>query len=343
MPYKFLRFLLFAFLVASPALAAGEGTQDAMIQRAVFAEGRIWLLSNAGRISSISEAENTRERETFPNEVVGLCALKGQAIVITGYPEGGVNWTFRKRSKSGWLIVRKIPTLGDRLVGVECASTRITLVTSRRLIDVEEKRQHVVALSGEADVSDLITLEGTQDNLYIGRNAGEWGGGLVRVDRRTGRITTIDKDKGCGGVLRPSCLPVNAIAVLPWKPDCVAVALGLVHMQAKGRVVEVCGDEPKLLYSRTLDLDSQAVAAKLVYTDPIFGLIRDGDSLLAAGGEGLYRIDKNGGVHQLPQPQYKEIAGVYVSFDVPGAVIILTEINRQRSVSGASPILLIAR
>lgn len=74
--------------------------------------------------------------------------------------------------------------------------------------------------------------------------------------------------------------------------------------------------------------------------EAFFGLERSGDELVAAGTEGVYHFSgsRTSQPTLLPLPHFEEIGGVRVNFELPGLVLVLTEINRH-SVSGAVPLL----
>lgn len=57
----------------------------------------------------------------------------------------------------------------------------------------------------------------TPKHVFVGYNAGEFGGGLQRIDRTTGIVSNIDDIDGdlCGGNLNPACDPVNGLATIP--------------------------------------------------------------------------------------------------------------------------------
>jgi hypothetical protein len=54
---------------------------------------------------------------------------------------------------------------------------------------------------------------------------------------------------------------------------------------------------------------------------------------------GLYRITERAVDAAVPLPRFKQIEGVYVSFDHPNFILVLTEIDRRLSMSGAVPLL----
>jgi hypothetical protein len=117
------------------------------------------------------------------------------------------------------------------------------------------------------------------------------------------------------------------------------------------QVNEVCGATVRRLYVRAWQW-SQFGKAKTeppsdqdrqdqdIYpSEAFFGLTRQGDRLWAAGTDGIYEIGRDSGVRVRPLPPFKQVGDFYVSFDLPGLVLVLTHINRRFSVSGAAPIL----
>jgi hypothetical protein len=124
---------------------------------------------------------------------------------------------------------------------------------------------------------------------------------------------------------------------LPWKPDCIAAAVGLVHFAPLGRVVEACGNQVRQLYSKGYGKD--VPRGERYNTVAFFGLTRDSDTLWAMGIDGIHNIRADGTARVVPLPQFKDIGGISVSFDLPRFVLVLTRVNQRRSISGAVPLL----
>jgi hypothetical protein len=340
--------LLFAIICGKPAPAYAvepqRPGQESFLTRAAFADGRLWILSDAGNLSSVTEGQDVRLPEALPETVLDLCVHDGHPAAITAATDGSM-WTLRQRSHEAWSIAAAIQTDGDGLLGMDCAEGRITLLTSRRLIDIDGGRQNAVWLSGELSRGRITSTFGTSGEFFVGFNAGEWGGGLRRIDRRNGKITIVERNTSgelCGGPLNTACDPVNGIAAEPWKPNCIVAAVGLVHLTPHGRLVEVCGDQVQRLYFRPHGenrIASRDKSDEPFSTVAFFGLARDGDTLLAAGIDGLHEIGPGGIVRIIPLPPFKEVGGVRVSFDVPKFVLVLTNVNQRRSISGAVPLL----
>jgi len=200
-------------------------------------------------------------------------------------------------------------------------------------------------------VGRITSTYRTADQLFIGLSAGEFGGGLNRIDLRTGRIRADwrdpDGELSCDSA--NSCTPVNGITADPWKPDCIVVAIGLVHMGLSyGRVAEVCGSRMQWLYFKEVGFDgsspaeSAEKARRLGIAPPsvaFLGLAHAGDTLWAVGNDGIYCIGAGGNARFIPPPQFKDAGGIRVSYEVRDFILVLTAINERRSVSGPVPFL----
>ncbi|WP_257170012.1 hypothetical protein [Bradyrhizobium sp. SRS-191] len=385
-------------LHAAQGAAAEAPSRGSSIHRAVFAEGRLWLLDTGGRLSSLAEGGERSDVPT-PDPVMELLT-QDQRVVIVTCPEQSCSsapvarWIVRRRVGDDWETVADIATKGEQFR----AATSTMLLTDSRMIDLAGGALAETALTSRA--SDPITerpkpqagehfrfggswqltgsgtidlTEGmpwqaparsplvrpkplrslpvaavlvTPRHVFVGYNAGEWGGGLQRIDRTTGVVSDIDDVEGdlCGGKLNPACDPVNGLAVIPWKQDCIAVAVGLIHMLAHGRIVEVCDRAVHLLYSHEiqerLSTADGRPGSMWTYTSAFFGLQQTGEELLAVGHDGLYQIGRGDLVRQIPLPRFRPADGLAVSFDMPGLVLVLTTANRRFSLSGSTPMLL---
>ncbi|WP_144240778.1 hypothetical protein [Dyella japonica] len=283
--------------------------------RAVFVDGRLWLLSDAGELSAIEPSGSEREPQHLPEPALDLCVSHGQPQVVTG--EEATAWTIRTRAANGtWATTGDVPRHDDRLIAMRCADSGMTtLLSHTRLIEMDgQGRTRSVDLQGTLPPGIVSATYDDEGALYVAINGGEWGGGLQRIDRLTGTVTPIER-KGadiCSGPLNGACDPVNGITAEPWNPRCLAVAVGLVHMMAHGRIVQVCGNDIRELYAKPY---VSAFGAEFFRnapskeTTPFFGLIASGGSLWAAGTDGLYRIDASGKATMRPLPAFKTIGG----------------------------------
>jgi len=343
------RLVLLVLICSLPTAtdAAQRDDQDAFLKRAVYAENRLWVLTDAGGVSSISEGQEKRTKEILPERAADLCATGGHPTVVTGGRMGGSAWTLRRHEAGAWSVVAAVPANGDKLLAMACTRDKATLLTSRRLIEFDGKQQSAVVLSDQLGLGPVLVAStyATPDQFFVGLNAGEWGGGLLRIDRSSGKIGIVEKNTSgelCGGPLNTSCDPVNGIVAEPGKPGCIAAAIGLVHMAPHGRVVEVCGDEVQRIFYKPYGKNEPRANGRNeepFSTVAFFRLASDGETMQAVGIDGIYSLDGKGTEQFTPLPHFKDIGGIGVSFDIPHYVLVLTNINQRMSMSGAVPLM----
>lgn len=307
--------------------------QDSFITRAVFADQRLWMRSDSGAVFSVAPTEDARRNETLPQPSLDICVKDGHVAALT---QGKSNWTLRTRVGDQWVAEMSFEASSD-FVALDCRNGVTIITTEVMLVPRDGTVQKLRLASPLPDgLTANVHVEG--DNLYVGINRGEFGGGLVRANLRTGTVTLIDRPTGdlCEGTLNAECDPVNGVAAIPWKPGCVVAAIGLVHFLSHGSLVEVCGEEVRTLLSQNF---SQKFAGKTL-DSPVafFGVTATKDAIVAAGVDGLYRVSDRGS-ERVPLPAFKDVGGVKVSFDVPGVALVLTDVNRRRSLSASVPML----
>ena len=328
------------------AEATDSPRPNAHITRGAFFDGRLWLTTSAGRLLSIADRGDALQKEDPGGKVADLCASGRGLVALTGTRYRAKTWVLRARLAGHWRTAAVIPTDGEALVALSCEGSGETILTSRRAIALNDGRLRTLRLSRKLDPARVMTtVHVTPDALYVGRNDGEWGGGLERIDRGTGAVTKIERKEDGGPCSLPldgGCDPVNAVATTPWRGDCVIAAVGLVHMAPHGRLVSVCGGTVTLFYAKPLDpyaeTGSEAFRGGWGAV-PFYGLAATGAELIAVGGDGLYRFGAAGQVVRQPFPRFRVVGDVLVSFDLPSLVLVLTDINRQASLSGSAPML----
>jgi hypothetical protein len=328
-----------ALILAAGAVEPRRSGQDSFLTRAVFAEGRVWMRSDAGVVFSVAEGEPSRREEPLPGTVLDLCAQSGQVIALTA--EGG-SWVVRRHSGGGWgseATVAEESGFG----ALHCGVDAIAVVASNRVSVIRGGTTRAIALSRPLQSESVTSFHIERDRLYVGVNRGEWGGGLLRADLNTGVVSSIDRRSAelCSGPLNADCDPVQGVAPEPWKPGCVVAAIGLVHFMPRGRLVEICGEDVRVLLSRPYEAAREGTNPKKASdweTVAFFGVAADGNRLVAAGIDGIYRVSPER-VEREPLPEFKDVGGMKVSFGVPGLVLVLTDVNSRKSVSGSVPLI----
>jgi hypothetical protein len=320
--------------------------QGSFLTRAVVVQGQLWTLSDAGVLSSVKLDSRVMLRQGIAGAVLDLCVRTGSPQIAVAN-RGNDAWAIQHLSNGKWLIDGVVKTRGDQFIALDCSGNDLTVLMSRRLIVIHRGAQRVVTLSKKLVPYDVASVFGTSKNVFVGINAGEWGGGLRRIDRQTGGVTVIARNVSgalCDGPLNTDCDPVTAIASDPWNDRCVVIAIGLEHMASHGRIDEVCGDSVRRVYYKKVTsafrADCKEPSGEPCETVAFFGIAQKGDEVLAVGNDGLYQIRKDGSATYSRLPKFVTAGDVYLSYDLPGFVLVLTDVNKRRSVSGSVPLLI---
>ncbi|RDD81529.1 hypothetical protein DVJ77_10130 [Dyella tabacisoli] len=230
-----------------------------------------------------------------------------------------------------------------------CADDAVYLVTDKHVVTLDVAG-HVRSkpLLGEPPHGPVSSSYADQASVYVGINAGEWGGGLFRIDVASGQSIHIDlggKEQSCQKAKNPVCGPVTGIAAMPGKPGCIAVSVGLVHFMTSGGIAELCGDYASRFYVQGFTSSLWASLAKRqsekgsLETVAFFGVVADNDKLLGVAVGHVYAFDGHGKATENELPSMKLVGGIRVSFSHAGLVFVMTDINQRRSVSGPVPMI----
>jgi len=250
----------FVALSVVSCVSVRAARRESSVTRAVFSNGRLWLLSTNDKLSSMRPGQDSRVEEALPEPALDLCLRDGRPQVVTCPADACSVWTLRRWTSGTWSKEATVMSRGEKLIAMSCATEGTALLTSQRLIDVVGAHTSEVNLSQEVTARVAATVHATSDHLFVGINNGEWGGGLRRIDRRTGQVTTVQPQttkEPCDEPLDARCDPVNGIVASSWKPGCLVAAIGLVHFRPRGRLVEICGDTVQRLYTGRLEIQTR--------------------------------------------------------------------------------------
>ncbi|MCR5870600.1 hypothetical protein LRS12_07725 [Sphingomonas sp. J344] len=304
------------------------------------------MMGDDGSLLSLSPADLKPERLKIDGKAVAICKSAGRLVAIIQAEKG--KWSINWRSSTGWDVGPTIAIDNESLAAFGCAEegSAIAIVTDHRLVEVEGARVRAVKLSQKLESTFGVGTALIDGNaIWVGFNLGEWGGGLRRIERSDGKMEIVEKNRSgelCGGPLNTGCDPVNGIVASPSKPSCVVAAIGLVHMMSHGRIVEVCDTTVRRVYFKPTDHQppyGKPDEGEPASTIAFFGLTRVGNTVWALGTDGLYRFDGASSPQFRPLPTFENRGGYQVSFDVPGLVLLMTDVNQRRSLSGAVPIM----
>ncbi|HEY3811940.1 MAG TPA: hypothetical protein VGL66_01860 [Caulobacteraceae bacterium] len=331
------------------------------IKRAVFANDALWLLTDDGRLSELVPDKGKRTEVTALGPVADICSSGGGLSALVQKKDHADRFTIFEFTIDGqWADVLNGLLFIDRPEGGPQAMLcprdgEPVIVTREEMTHVGTDYFHMAALWRQKLKPALdkkfmpgpVLITAARDDgdaTLVGYTQGEWGGGILRIDRRTGEVRNAQtlsdrqlKKLHDGSAPMPGddsakdvwLGNVNGIEPEPDKPGCFIVAQGLVHFMPDGELDELCHGKLKRLYSKRFERSTVA----------FFGLANIGGEIWAVGIDGLYRMKRDGTVDFKPRPEFHNVGGVWVNFDDPRFVLVMTEINRRNSLSGATPLL----
>ena len=225
---------------------------------------------------------------------------------------------------------------------VSQSSVRTWRPTTRtwRVTNVRGRLQSAIGFAVNSSVG--MPMNGSA--IYIGYDAGEWGGGMQRVDIETGSVTRVEKRDPSkryfyGGPLEGALDPVTGIIPDPKRQDCILASIGLFHLgTSSGRIVRVCGTEVEVAFENLEEFDYPA--GKFAVSEAFYGIAPAGGSTYwAVGITGLYRFRSGESApDKMELPRLMPMDQIYLSRDIPDAIILRTYINWAVSTSGYTPL-----
>lgn len=103
---------LFGALLRSGAALAGDDS----LQRAVFVDHRLWMLSDAGKLFSVGERGKDVREERLERPALDVCVAGGRLAVVACATEDCTEWSFRVRDGARWPESTAVKVENDELV-----------------------------------------------------------------------------------------------------------------------------------------------------------------------------------------------------------------------------------
>ena len=330
----------------------GDPVLGERIAKGIAFDGKLWIRGTmptprdaSGGLVSLGLADNTR-----------LVHFEGGVLDIAKSDHD--LWILRKETKESFFVVavwrgNRFEDLGEFPLSAQDAPVALlgsagspaVLSTQSVRYLANDKTWRVVELKGKlrAGVEESVASPQEGDSIYVGFDVGEWGGGLQRVDLKTGAVTDIerrDTKNACDGPLNRECDPVTGVIPDPQNKECVLASIGLVHLGlSNGRILRVCGSHVTLV-SEMLIPGGKSDSSKWGRTEAFYGLAPS-----VEGGfwgityRSLYHFDAAGNKSQeYTLPKLDSVSGIHLSRALPGVIVLQTDVNWAVSTSGCTPL-----
>ncbi|HWA90926.1 MAG TPA: hypothetical protein VG889_12875 [Rhizomicrobium sp.] len=331
--------LIFAALLSSGAARAdGDPDLGTRIVGAFAADGKLWLSGadwsharNGNALVSLSLSDGARTLH-FRSGVVAMMKLDGHLWVLRQARAHEDTYWLLEWKDGAFASVRSFERAGRdapfALAGVGGKPAVISLAALRVLNDGGWQKTKLDFPNGNDAPWGVVAPGAPREGgaVYLGFNRGEWGGGMLRLDPKDGKIAKVEG-------IDPDLDPVNGIVADPAHADCVVAAVGLIHFLSKGAVVRVCGDKGETIFANAIpgEIGGQEEA--------FFGLVSTKGGYWAVGSDHVYRFGAAGAPERFDFPKLESWHGAELSRALPGVIVLSTDMNRQFSVSGTTPLI----
>lgn len=325
-----------------PLASTKENAAQSFVIAAQFYGNILYTLVSDGRLQAWQEGAESGEDVQVPGFVRDFCTHGDDFFLIVSEQANGLIRVWERRL-GGWSIVAEF-TESEPFLKLDCTGSQPIVISGTEIRFLNENRTNAISSYGLGAVSSTLQHNGF---LYLGINAGEFGGGLHRFSITGGEGRSIGDSgqrENCEGILNASCHPVTDLMIDPTHPDCILATTGLVHFFSSGSVVRICGETIHFVYSKPYTLDpnwkfdpDRAVETYASVAFYSLGSVVGGTR--AVGSDGIYRFSKQVEPDFTPFPHPFNFPKSGVDWSNPEFVLVLTTMNQRYSVSGASLIL----
>ena len=337
-----------SLLLPLAAVATADAQRGPMAVKVLGAQGIVWVLDYEGALHRLGE--NRLERESIDGRIVDITLAPSGAILALRERQTRTNPLVVERDSSGvWKSFANFEMyVADAPRALAVQGGTVAVITWSAVLQAPRGGTSTrVLLRGDTiGLSLQPALALTSDStLYVGKNQGEFGGGLFRIDLRTGRVRAVERRNSqdlCAGPLNRACDPVTAVLADPDDSRCVLASVGLWHFLSHGRILRVCGDSVTVFFERPCPTASNRRPTGC--TEAVFGLAADTDGFIAMLGFSVVRFRAGAIVGESTFPRIPEdTVPVRRSFALPGVALVWTNVNRQASMSGPTPLVAVRR
>lgn len=276
---QFTACLMMACLISACTYARGNAfDHDGNVRAAArTANGVIWILGSDGELLRMPSID-TSSFDVAERDVAEICADGTELRFLQAGPMGV--WSLKSSSSQSPLI--SISKEDGQPLALVCSSHQSVIVTDKVIAVHEFSANKITPLSAPLYAGKYTAaIEGR--NLLVGIDAGEWGGGLRKIDIDNGSVAEINDNHPdpCKALVNSLCRTVTSIIKDANNASCFVVASGLEHKYTSGRLVKLCENEFSILIELRRDRLNSV---------PFYHLIYASGKLHASSDKGVYTI-----------------------------------------------------
>lgn len=322
-----------------------ESEERPAIVSGTFLAKELFTLDRAGTLSQWSEGGDTGQPLKGFRELARFCATTDELWLLEiGNKSSAVVWSGKP---GAWLRRGTLNSAKDgNVLAMDCSGDEPLVLTATAVRLLRSGRSVPVA-SKVRQWGYTVTLQ-HGGYLYVGINAGEWGGGLHRFPLSGGAGQLLDASNPtdlCAGALNAACAPVTGLAPDPARPDCILASSGLVHFFSRGSVVRVCDGVISTAYEKPYTteegwkFDPAHPASEGDMTVPFYSLAAGRSGTWAVGSDGYYQFSEESVPHFTAFENGRRMVSKQIDWSNQDFVLISTNMNQSHSLSGSSLIL----
>ncbi|QLQ13740.1 MAG: hypothetical protein HZY74_11340 [Brevundimonas sp.] len=238
--------------------------------------------------------------------------------------------TFQLRDIRNPAIAPNTGTFSDPVLELFKTSEGVGVLTNQAVYLLAGNRWQRTDLPTTVDRYARHVAEGAPGSIYFGREPGEFGGSLERIDLASGQVWSfgVEDQDPCEADFDPQCDPIVGLTPDPQRPGCVTAASGAVHMgMTEGRIYRACGNTLTLTYTtpnRTPILMRLLAPTKMWQglTAPLESLTQTRDGWVAMSW-GRYFQMKDGEVSEHRLPDFEYWHDLRISAEKDGVIILV--------------------
>jgi hypothetical protein len=109
---------------------------------------------------------------------------------------------------------------------------------------------------------------------------------------------------------------------------------------SRGRILRVCGESVVVVFEKPVKVNMWG-GQEVTMTEAFYGLAPSGVSgFWAITWRALYHFTADGPQEYALPKLFTPVSGIYLSRELPGAIVVKTDVNRAVSTSGYTPLVI---